>query len=141
MKTLKTLSLDLRERIVACCDAGVETQARIAARFMVSLGMVKKLLLQRRRTGSVENRRFLCGRKPVLLESQRQAMAELLAKEPDLTLAALKERLGLECTLATVHNALGDIGLKYKKRRCAPVSRTGRTSPGHGLSGRSGSRI
>ncbi|MDB6131758.1 MAG: hypothetical protein JWM59_1032, partial [Verrucomicrobiales bacterium] len=23
MKTLKTLSLDLRERIVACCDAGV----------------------------------------------------------------------------------------------------------------------
>jgi transposase len=141
MKTLKTLSLDLRERIVACCDAGMETQARIADRFMVSLGMVKKLLLQRRRTGSVENRRFPCGRKPVLLDSQCLAMAELLKREPDLTLAALKERLGLECTLSTIHNALGNMGLKYKKRRSGPVNRTGRTSPGHGLSGRTGSRI
>ena len=140
MKALRTLSLDLRERIVACCDAKEGTRAQIASRFMVSLGMVKKLLLQRRRTGTLENRYFLCGRKPVILESHRQALAELVAKEPDLTLAALRERVGLECTLPAIHYVLRDMGLTYKKRRSGPVSRTGRMSPGHGLSGRSASR-
>ena len=140
MKALKTLSLDLRERIVACCDAKEGTQAQIAARFMVSLGMVKKLILQRRRTGTLENRYFLCGRKPVILESHRQALADLVAREPDLTLAALRERLGLECTLPAIHYVLKDMGLTYKKRRSGPVSGTGRTLSAQGLSGRSGSR-
>jgi transposase len=140
MKALKTLSLDLRERIVACRDAKEGTQTQIAARFMVSLGMVKKLLLQRRRTGTLENRYFLCGRKPVILESHRQALADLVAKEPDLTLAALKERVGLECTLPAIHYVLRDMGLTYKKRRSGPAGRIAGTSPAPALSGRSASR-
>jgi transposase len=47
----KTLSLDLRQRILACCDEAKLTRQQIADRFCVSLGMVKKLLAQRKKTG------------------------------------------------------------------------------------------
>jgi transposase len=48
---MKTLSLDLQERIVAAYDAGYDTREAVAGRFRVSVGMVKKLLQQRRRIG------------------------------------------------------------------------------------------
>ena len=50
----KQISLDLRERIVAACDAQEGTREEVAKRFKVSLGMVKKLLAQRARTGDYE---------------------------------------------------------------------------------------
>ena len=46
-----TLSNDLRERIVSAYDRGDATRHQIAQRYNVSLGMVKKLLQQRRLTG------------------------------------------------------------------------------------------
>ena len=42
----KPISLDLRERIVAACDAKEGTREEVAKRFKVSLGMVEKLLAQ-----------------------------------------------------------------------------------------------
>ena len=48
---MRTLSLDLRERILASYDQKEGTREEIAHRYRVSLGMVKKLLQQRRRTG------------------------------------------------------------------------------------------
>ena len=45
---MKTTSLDLRQRIVATYDECKWTQEEVAKRFRVSLGMVKKLLRQRR---------------------------------------------------------------------------------------------
>ena len=50
---MTTLSIDLRERILAAYDAGEGTREEIATRFRVSLGMVKKLLQQRRTTGDI----------------------------------------------------------------------------------------
>lgn len=47
----KTLSLDLRERILAAYDADEGTRETVPRRFRVSLGLVKKLLQQRRRPG------------------------------------------------------------------------------------------
>jgi hypothetical protein len=40
---MKTLSLDLGERIVRTYDEKQETRQKVAQRFRVSLGMVKKL--------------------------------------------------------------------------------------------------
>jgi transposase len=51
-----TLPTDLRERIIAACDRGDATRLQIAERHNVSLGMVKKLLQQRRRTGDIAPR-------------------------------------------------------------------------------------
>ncbi len=51
---MAAFSLDLRGRIAAAVDAGDSTLVAVAARFAVSLGLVKKLVAQRRRHGHVE---------------------------------------------------------------------------------------
>ena len=53
---MRTLSVDLRERILAAYDQGEATQAEVADRFRVSVGMVKKLVQQRRHTGDIRPR-------------------------------------------------------------------------------------
>ena len=50
---MRTLSLDLRERILASYDLEEGTRAEVGDRYWVSLGMVKKLLQQRRRSGEI----------------------------------------------------------------------------------------
>src|SRR5262245_50464874 len=47
---MRTLSLDLRERILSSYDRKEGTREEIAHRYRVSLGMMKKLLQPRRRT-------------------------------------------------------------------------------------------
>lgn len=126
----KAISIDLRERIVAAYDGKEGTREEVAKRFKVSLGMVKKLLAQRERTGDLRARYRYCGRKAKLMPESGKQMKALVAKEPDLTLAEMKERLGLECTVAAIHWALGKMGLTYKKRHSMRPSRTGRTLPG-----------
>lgn len=123
---MKTLSLDLRERILASCDARQGTRQDVADRYRVSLGMVKKLLEQRRRTGDLRPRHRFSGRKPVILEKHRSRMRQLLKKQPDMTLPELRTALGLTCTLPAIHYALVGMDLTYKKRHCGPASRIGK---------------
>jgi transposase len=125
---MATLSLDLRERIVSAYDNGEGTRDEIARRFRVSLGMVKKLLQQRRKTGSIKSRHHLAGRKKLIVAEHRITIRQQLKRKPDMTLAELREALGLECTLPAIHYVLVDMGLTYKKRRSVQLSRTGRTS-------------
>jgi len=123
---MKTLSLDLRERILASYDAEEGTRQEIADRYRVSVGMVKKLLQQRRRTGDLRPRYRFCGRKPVILDDHRNRMKQLLGKQPDMTLRELRSALELQCTLPAIHYALASMNLIYKKRLSAPANRTGR---------------
>ena len=51
VRGMKTISLDLRERILDSYDHQEGTRLQIARRYRVSEGMVKKLLQQRRKTG------------------------------------------------------------------------------------------
>lgn len=124
---MKTLSLDLRERILVSYDNGEGTREETANRFRVSLGMVKKLLQQRRHTGGIGSRHHLSGRKPVIAAHHRE-MRSLLVRKPDMTLRELRAALGLACSLPAIHYALEAMGLTYKKRHCGPASRIARTS-------------
>ena len=124
---MRTLSLDLRERILASYDHQEGTRAQIAHRYRVSLGMVKKLLQQRRRTGQIGPRHHYSGRKPRILPAHHQQMRVLLRRKADLTLQELRVAVGLDCTLPAVHYALKKLGLTYKKRRSGPVNKTVRT--------------
>ena len=132
---MATLSLDLRQRIISTCDRGEGTQEQVARRFGVSYGMVKKLLQQRRKTGCIKPRHHLAGRKKKIVAEHRIAIRKQLQRKPDMTLAELRDALGLECTLPAIHYVLVDMGLTYKKRRCAPASRTGPTSSGRAGAG------
>lgn len=61
---MKTLSLDIRTRILACYDERKHTRDAVAKRFCVSLGMVKKLLRQRKATGEIGVLYHRAGQKP-----------------------------------------------------------------------------
>ena len=123
----ETLSVDLRRRILKIYDQGRHTRDEVAARFEVSLGMVKKLLQQRRRTGDIAARHHRSGRKRKILLVHEQLLRTLLEKKSDMTLAELQSALGLKCTLPAIHYTLERLGLSYKKRRSAPANKTART--------------
>lgn len=137
---MRTISLDLRQRIVAAYDKGRDTREQVARRFEVSLGLVKKLLQQRRRTGDIASRHRFSGRKPSILPAHRNQMRRLLADKPDLTLPELRQATGLRCTLPAIHYALKAMDLTYKKRHSGPANKTGQTSPGRGGAGGGGRR-
>lgn len=125
---MKTLSLDLRERILAAYDQEEGTREDVANRFRVSLGMVKKLLQQRRRTGHVGPRHHHSGRKPLIVAEHHAHLRRLLDKKPDLTLKELRAATGLTCTLPAIHYALQKLELTYKKRRCTPANKLAQMS-------------
>ena len=127
--------MDLRERILAAYDRGEGTREQVASRFCVSLGMVKKLLQQRRHSGDIAPRHHRSGRKPRIMESHREQLRALLENKPDLTLRELREALGLDCTLQAIHYVLEKMELTYKKRRSEPASKTAKTSSKPGRSG------
>jgi transposase len=129
---MRTLSLDLRERILASYDREEGTRQEIADRYRVSLAMVKKLLQQRRRIGDIGPLHHRSGRKPMILKEHRRQMRSLLGKKPDLTLKELRTSLAVECSLPAIHYVLEELGLTYKKRHCGPASKAARTSRGRG---------
>jgi transposase len=136
---MKTLSLDLRARIVAAYDEEAGSRQDVARRFRVSLGMVKKLLQQRRRTGDLGPRHHHSGRKPKIVAAHQARLQELLAGKPDLTLAELRAATGLNCTLPAIHYVLKRLALTYKKRRSTPANRPAPTSRAPGGRGGGGS--
>lgn len=124
---MKTLSMDLRRRILDTYDRGQSTREEVAQRFQVSLGMVKKLIAQRRHHGDIAPLHHRSGRKPLIVAGHQRQLRTLLKNKPDLTLEELRDALGLECTPQAIHYVLVKMGLSYKKRHSAPASRTART--------------
>ena len=114
---MTTLSIDLRERIVSAYDQGQGTRQQIAARYNVSLGMVKKLLQQRRDTGDLSPRHYNSGRKPKITPQLADKLRDLVNAQPDMTLDELREALGIDCTPQAIHYALQRMGMSLKKRR------------------------
>ena len=142
---MPTISLDLRQRIISSYDQGAGTRADLAKRYRVSLGLVAKLLHQRRRTGDIAPRHRFSGRKPKLIGTHRRQLRALLRKQSDLTLRELHAALGVACTLQAIHYVLLEMGLTYKKRHSGPANKTGRISrarggPGGGGKGASSQR-
>lgn len=131
----RPISLDLRQRILASYDQNEGTREEIAQRFRVSLGMVKKLLQQRRQTGNIACRYDRCGRRPRIVAVHRQRLRELLSRKPDLTLEELRRAVQLDCTIQAIHYVLEEMGLTYKKRHSAPVNKIDRILPGRAGSG------
>lgn len=124
---MRTISLDLRERILTSYDQGEGTRDEIATRYRVSVGLVKKLLQQRRRTGDIRARHHRSGRRPTILESHRNRLRSLLVQKPDMTLKELRSATDLKCTLPAIHYVLEEMGLTYKKRHFGQANKIART--------------
>ena len=117
---METLSLDLRKRILAAYDRGDGTREQIAARYDVSLGMVKKLLQQRRHQGDIGARHRFSGAKPKITKEHEQQLLALVAAQPDLTLEQLRDGVGVDCTPQAVFYVLKRLGVTLKKSRSIP---------------------
>lgn len=125
---MKPTSLDLRERIVAAYDAGEGTRQQIAERFKVSLGLVKKLLAQRKSLGTIEPQYQNVGRKPAFDDEALKKLDTFLRNQADATLMEIQEYFNgyVSCSIQAVANAIKRLGWRYKKNRYEPVSKTGK---------------
>ena len=124
---MRPYSMDLRERVIAACDQGGLTKS-VAKRFNVSPAWVRRLKQHRRERGDIVPRNG-GGSRGRPRKVDRGRLAELVRRQPDATLAELRERLGVSVTLWSICKALRGLRLSYKKSRPAPPSRAGPTSP------------
>ncbi|WP_337177712.1 IS630 transposase-related protein [Paludisphaera sp.] len=121
---MRAYSTDLRERVVAACDAGDATREQVAARFSVSVTWIRKLIRQRRETGSIEPRPHGGGHAPAFDAGGERRLREAVRERPDATLAELARAVGVECRPSAVHRALKRLGVTRKKSRGGRPSRT-----------------
>lgn len=85
---MKAYSLDLCERVVAACQAGL-TQPAVAPQFSVSLSFVAKLLRRQRTSGSVSALAGGRGPGPRLDAAALVQLSACLRQTPDATLDEL----------------------------------------------------
>ena len=131
---MKAISPDLRQRIFDARRAG-EPTAAVAARFAVSPAFVRRLMQRHRRTGSLAPTAQRHGPRPALAGREADLRAAV-RQTPDARPAELRDRLGLPVTPWTVWRALRRLGLTFKKKSSGRPSRTARTWPGPGPTGR-----
>jgi transposase len=124
--------VELRERVLADCDAGLGTKAT-ARKFRVSPAWVRRLKQHRRERGGDIAPRTGGGSRGTKID--RAELAALVRQRPDATLLELADGLGVACVKSAVWKALRQLKLSYKKSPSAPPSRTGRTSPNAGRPG------
>ena len=122
---MKPISMDLRERVLAAGDAGAGTKA-VAARFAVSASWVRRLKPRRAAGAGVAPKSCRNKRAP-LLAARAEEIRTLIAATPDLTLAEIREKLGVAVALATLRAAIARLGLTVKKKSGGRPNRTGRT--------------
>jgi transposase len=124
---MRAYSNDLRERVVAACDARDGTREQIAARFAVSVAWIRKLIRQRRETGSIAPKPRGGGRAPAFDGEAARRLREAVRADDDATLQELARAAGVACCASAVHRALTRLGITRKKSRGGRPSRTARS--------------
>jgi transposase len=119
-------SMDLRARVVAACDARDGTRQQIAARFSVSEAWIRKILRQRRDTGSIAPKPHGGGRRPSFDGAAAGRLRQAVRDDTDATLRELAGASGVACSPAAVYRALNRLGITRKK---SPGGRPSRAAP------------
>ena len=100
----KSLSIDLRERVIAVIDGGV-SRRQAAARFGVSVSSAIRWHALARRAGDATPKRQGGDRRSGRIEAHAAAILDAVAKQPDITLAELRDLLagrGVSVGIATL---------------------------------------
>jgi transposase len=125
----KPYSDDLRARVVEAVEDGA-TIPESAEQCGVSISSVVRFLRLHRETGSVSPAQF-GGYKEFALASHEELVRQLVAEQPDITLAELRARLAKEkLTVGTssISRFLHHLKLPFKKKSAGSRAR----SPGRG---------
>jgi len=132
-------SNDLRRKFFQVYDAGEGTLEEVAKRFRVSLSWAKKISARRRKTGEIEAPRWQRGPRSRVTAAHREWIREQIRGQPDLTLQELQQRLEqgqrLRLSLTWIWVVVRQLGLRLKKSRSTPKSRTVRRRSSAGKRG------
>lgn len=133
---MRAFSLDLRERVLADYQRGLSF-AELGRKYSTSAEWVRQFIRRHQATGEIAARPPIPQRLP-FHRRHETALRAALADTPDLTLEALRTKLGLEVSLGTLWNALTALKITFKKKRWSPPSSSGPTSPKSVRSSRTG---
>jgi transposase len=118
----RAYSQDLRERVIDAVLVGGESRRSAARRFGVSDASAVKWLQRVTRLGDRRCAR-MGGYRRSKLKPHRDWLLAAIAAEPDMTLAALCERLaaehGLKTDTGTLSRFFTSEGISFKKKRAA----------------------
>lgn len=113
---MRPLSIDLRARIVASVEFGEHSLRKLAELFAVDLSTIVRLLQRYRSTGSVQPKPHAGGRDPKLDAQATARLLQLVREQPDATLAELRDRLGVDCSIVTIFRVLKRNRITRKKK-------------------------
>ena len=125
----KPYSDDLRERVVAAIEAG-HTRVKVAELYNMALSTVGGFIKRKRETGSVSPGKF-GGHKTFALGPHTALVRELVAEQPDSTLAELQSRLErrkVKVSQSGIFRFLNHIKLTFKNVY-TQLNKIGPTSP------------
>lgn len=133
---MKAYSLDLRERVVAAYESGVETIREVSEQFQVSESFIKKMLARYRGSGDLAPRGHGGGQKKRLSETHRKWLLKTVLATPDITLSELESRLSdekkISVSVPTLSRELRGLNLRRKKNQWSLVKETGESERGIG---------
>jgi len=113
----KPYSNDLRARVVETVEGGA-TREEAAEQHGVSLSSVGRFLRLQRETGSVSAAKF-GGYKPYALAAHAERVRQLVAEQPDITLAELRAKLAkhkIAVGQTSIFRFLRHLKLTFKKK-------------------------
>jgi transposase len=123
---MKALSLDLRQRIVTALQSR-HKRADIAARFDVSESSVYRLQRRWKTKGEIAPKKRL-GRGRAFKDEDLALLETLVTQHSDPTgaslVAAWQENTGKCVGLSTMHRALHQLKMSFKKRAASPARET-----------------
>ncbi len=127
---MKAIPVPLRERIIQLYDEG-RTTAEIAQFCGYCVAAVRRVRQQFKARGTLKPQTPRCGRKTFLTAARRARLQQVLADQPDATLAELGAQLDRRFGTSTVDLWLRKLGVSRKKnatRRRAGPTRRGRSA-------------
>ena len=98
---MSAIPVELRQRILRLYERGKSTRA-IADALGFCVAAVRRVRQQYQERGSLAPQTHRCGRKSLLTEARRARLLELLAAQPDATLAELGSRMDRPFGTSTV---------------------------------------
>ena len=122
---MKAIPVAVRERILKLYDQGKSTDD-IAASFGYCVAAVRRVRQHFKDRGTLEPQTHRCGRKSLLTDARKTRLQQLLARQPDATLAELGARF--DRPTSTMDLWLNRLGWSWKKnaaRRRAVAARRG----------------